>query len=69
MVGNELENLPDPLHVIGGKTGFTDEAGYCLASGAEKDGMQLIAIVLGCADENMRFTESTLLYEAGFALK
>ncbi len=57
------------VNAIGGKTGFTDEAGYCLASVAEKDGVQLIAIVLGCADENMRFTESTLLYEAGFALK
>ncbi len=56
------------IHAIGGKTGFTDEAGYCLASVAEKNGVQLIAVVLGCADENLRFTESTLLYEAGFAL-
>ena len=70
---NRLLNPNYPaLHyanAIGGKTGYTDEAGYCLASVAEKDGMQLIAIVLGCADENLRFTESTLLYEAGFALK
>ncbi len=64
-------NFPATYYVnaIGGKTGYTDEAGYCLASVAEKDGTQLIAIVLGCADENLRFTESTLLYEAGFALK
>lgn len=55
-------------HVLGGKTGFTDQAGYCLASVAEKDGVRLFAVVLGCADENLRFTESTALYEAGFAL-
>ncbi len=56
------------VNALGGKTGFTDEAGYCLASVAEKDGVRLFAIVLGCADENLRFTESTALYEAGFAL-
>ncbi len=55
-------------NALGGKTGFTDQAGYCLASVAEKDDVRLFAIVLGCADENLRFTESTALYEAGFAL-
>ncbi|MBE6757837.1 MAG: D-alanyl-D-alanine carboxypeptidase [Ruminococcaceae bacterium] len=70
---NRLLNTNFPAtyyaNAIGGKTGFTDEAGYCLASVAEKDGTQLVAIVLGCADENLRFTEPKLLYEAGFALK
>lgn len=56
------------VNAIGGKTGYTDEAGYCLASVAEKNGTQYIAIVLGCDDENKRFTESILLYEAGYAL-
>ena len=51
-----------------GKTGYTDEAGYCLASTAEKDGVELIAIVFGCAEENARFTESVTLFNSGFAL-
>ncbi len=69
---NRLLNPHFPAYyyanALGGKTGFTDEAGYCLASVAEKNGVRLLAVVLGCADENLRFTESTALYEAGFAL-
>lgn len=42
---------------IGIKTGHTDAAGFCLASAAEKDGVRLIAIVLGGGgnEEAMRF--------------
>ena len=48
MVGNELENLPDPLHVIGGKTGFTNPAGQCLATWARSDsGRTYISVVAG----------------------
>ena len=32
-------------YATGIKTGFTDEAGYCLAASAQKDGMSLVAIV------------------------
>lgn len=28
------------------KTGTTDEAGYCLSATAERDGMELIAVVM-----------------------
>ncbi len=35
---------------IGGKTGFTDDAGRCLVSYAEKDGMMLISVVLNSTD-------------------
>ena len=48
MVGNELEFLPDPLHVIGGKTGFTNPAGQCLATWAKSDsGKTYITVVAG----------------------
>lgn len=48
MVGNELEGLPDPLHVIGGKTGFTNPAGQCLATWAKSDsGRTYISVVAG----------------------
>lgn len=33
---------------IGVKTGFTDNAGRCLVSASEKDGMQVISVVLNC---------------------
>lgn len=51
----------------GGKTGFTDEAGYCLSSIAEKDGFELVAVVLGCKKASDRFNESMDLYRYGFA--
>ncbi|MBR4201910.1 MAG: D-alanyl-D-alanine carboxypeptidase [Oscillospiraceae bacterium] len=48
MVGNELEGLADPLHVRGGKTGFTNPAGQCLATWAESDsGKTYICVVAG----------------------
>jgi D-alanyl-D-alanine carboxypeptidase (penicillin-binding protein 5/6) len=48
MVGNELEHLPDPLHVIGGKTGFTNPAGQCLATWAESaSGKTYVCVVAG----------------------
>ena len=33
---------------IGGKTGFTDNAGRCLVNAHEEDGMQIISVVLNC---------------------
>jgi len=50
-----------------GKTGFTDEAGYCLVSNAEKDGLDLIAVTLNCKDSASRFKESMELFNYGFA--
>lgn len=38
-------------YCIGVKTGFTDEAGRCLVSAAEKDGVRLIAVTLGASDD------------------
>lgn len=48
MVGDELEGLSVPLHIQGGKTGYTDPAGQCLASWAEDaDGQIYICIIAG----------------------
>ena len=49
-----------------GKTGFTDEAGYCLASIAEKDDMKLIAVTLNCNSSADRFKECMELFNYGF---
>ena len=51
----------------GGKTGYTDEAGYCLSSTASKDDMNLVAVVLNCKDSASRFKESMQLYNYAFA--
>ncbi len=62
-------------YATGIKTGFTNEAGYCLASSASKDGRSLIAVVLGCervpgttgSEGFTYFTESKRLLEWGFS--
>ena len=50
---------------VGVKTGFTRKAGRCLVSAAEQDGVRLIVVTLGCADD---WTAHEKLYERYFAL-
>jgi len=52
--------------VDGLKTGHTEEAGYCLVSSAERDGMRLVSVVLGTASDNARTTGSQALINYGF---
>ena len=47
------------------KTGFTSGAGYCLSASAEREGMELIAVVMGSTTSQERFSKSMLDY--GFA--
>ena len=49
------------------KTGFTDSALYCLSGTAERDGMELIAVVLGAASSDARFETAKSLLDYGFA--
>ncbi|QHI73375.1 D-alanyl-D-alanine carboxypeptidase family protein [Aminipila terrae] len=49
------------------KTGFTQEAGYCLSGSATRDDMTLIAVVLGCPSSKVRFAEAGKLLDYGFA--
>ena len=49
-----------------GKTGSTDEAGYCLSASAERDGMRLISVVMGTTSSKERFAQSTVLLNYGF---
>jgi D-alanyl-D-alanine carboxypeptidase (penicillin-binding protein 5/6) len=49
------------------KTGFTSGAGYCLSATAERDGMGLIAVVMGCDTSQNRFTACKQLLDYGFA--
>ena len=51
----------------GGKTGFTNEAGCCLASTAQKNNMRLVSAVLGASSSDDRFSSAIKMFEYGFA--
>ncbi len=51
---------------IGIKTGFTREAGNCLASAATRNGRTLFLILLNSRSMTSRFTESAALLDFGF---
>jgi D-alanyl-D-alanine carboxypeptidase (penicillin-binding protein 5/6) len=55
----------DPA-VDGLKTGHTEDAGFCLASSALRDGMRLIAVVMGSSSDTTRTSESQSLLNYGF---
>ena len=52
---------------IGGKTGSTNEAKYCLAVGAERNNTGLIAVVIGADNSKLRFNIASELLNTGFA--
>ena len=49
------------------KTGFTSGAGYCLSATAQRDGMGLIAVVMGCESSQQRFAACKQMLDYGFA--
>ena len=51
----------------GYKTGSTNEARYCVSATAKKEGMRLIAVVLGTPAGQTRFDEARAMLEYGFA--
>jgi D-alanyl-D-alanine carboxypeptidase (penicillin-binding protein 5/6) len=53
--------------VDGMKTGYTESAGYCLVSSARRDGMRLIAVVLGAPSPRVRNDGAQKLLEYGFS--
>lgn len=51
----------------GGKTGSTNEAGYCISATAKRSGMRLIAVVLGADTGKTRFSVAEDMLDYGFA--
>ena len=49
------------------KTGFTSGAGYCLSASAQREGMELIAVVMGCESSADRFGACKAMLDYGFA--
>lgn len=50
------------------KTGSTSKALYCLSATAEKDGMELIAVVMGAPDPKARFSDAISLLNYGYSV-
>jgi len=49
------------------KTGFTSGAGYCLSASAQREGMELIAVVMGCETSQKRTAACKAMLDYGFA--
>ena len=49
------------------KTGFTQEAMYCLSASAERDGMEFVAVILHAPTSDVRFESAKLLLNHAFA--
>ena len=52
--------------VDGVKTGYTQAAGYCLATSASRDGMRLISVVMGAGTPEARVQQSKALLNYGY---
>ena len=53
--------------ITGLKTGTTGKAGSCMTATAQRDGVSLISVVLGCPDTKTRFSSAASLLDYGFA--
>ena len=50
-----------------GKTGFTNEAGFCLAASAKRGNMRAVSVVIGGADSKARFGAVSSMFDYAFA--
>lgn len=66
-VANTNKLLKQDDRVDGIKTGYTDDAMYCLSATAKESGMRLIAVVLHAPSSNVRFQEASKLLNYGFS--
>ncbi len=53
-------------YATGLKTGSTSKAKFCLSATAEKDGLELIAVIMAAPDPKTRFKDATTLLNYGF---
>ncbi|MCL2322902.1 MAG: D-alanyl-D-alanine carboxypeptidase [Oscillospiraceae bacterium] len=49
------------------KTGFTDEAKYCISATAKRDGVRMLAIIVGAPTWQIRNREAAMLMNYGFS--
>ena len=67
MLTNTNKLLKTNRYVKGLKTGSTSKAKYCVSTVAEKDGVELIAVVMAAPDYKSRFVQSNSLINYGFS--
>lgn len=65
-LANTNKLLKQYEYATGLKTGSTDKAKYCFCGTAQKDGMNLIAVVMAAPDFKERFSDAQTLLEYGF---
>ena len=53
-------------YATGLKTGSTADAGFCVSATAEKNQMEMIAVIMGAKDSKSRFADATALLNYGF---
>lgn len=63
---NRNRLLARDASVDGVKTGHTQSAGYCLVASSVRDGMRLIAVIMGAASESQRAQDALRLLSYGF---
>jgi D-alanyl-D-alanine carboxypeptidase (penicillin-binding protein 5/6) len=63
---DKLFEVLETGEALGVKTGFVDEAGYCFAGAARKDGVELYAMIINAPDDMQRFYDAAALLEWGF---
>ena len=65
-----LRNTNELIHIYRGadglKTGYTEDAGWCLVGTAKRGGMRLLSVVMGTADNTTRLRETRRLLDYGF---
>ncbi len=49
------------------KTGYTQDAGYCLSASATRGNLTLVAVIMGAPSSKVRFAEASRLLDYGFA--
>ena len=64
---NKLLKMAVDFRVTGLKTGSTSLAKYCVVATAEKDGVELIAVVMAAPDYKTRFADARTLLNYGYA--
>ncbi len=64
---NKLLKMATNFTTTGLKTGSTSIAKYCVSATAVKDGIEMIAVILGAADYKVRFSEAEKLLNFGFS--
>ncbi len=64
---NKLLKMSTSFTTTGLKTGSTQKAKYCLSATAQKDGIELVAVVMACPNYKDRFSEAAALLNYGYA--